>query len=179
MAALWFDAVARWAVPVMTAVVVALGSARGVHVYESFVRGARHGLAVALRILPYMVAMLAATELFQRSGAMDLVLGPLVPLASRLGVPPDVLPMALLRPLSGSAATGYLAHLLQTRGPDSPAARLASVMHGSTETTLYVITVYLGSVGIRDPRWALATGLLADAAGFAASVLAVRLMGWS
>ena len=174
----WLDAVARWAVPLMIALIVGLGAARGVAVYESFVRGARTGLAVALRVMPYMVAMLSATELFQRSGAMDLAVGPLRPITGWLGIPAAVLPMALIRPLSGSAASGYLAHLLQTHGPDSLAGRLASVMHGSTETTLYVITVYLGSAGIRDPRWALTAGLLADLAGFAASMLAVRLMGW-
>ena len=178
MGAAWTDVLARWAVPAMIGLIVGLGAARGVPVYESFVRGARHGLAVGLRILPYMVAMLSATELLQRSGAMDVVLGPLQPVIERLGVPAAVLPMALIRPLSGSAATGFLAHLLQTHGADSLVGRLASVMHGSTETTLYVITVYLGSVGLRDPRWALTAGLLADLAGFGASVLAVRLMGW-
>lgn len=174
----WVDLVARWAVPAMTGLIVGLGAARGVPVYQSFVRGARSGLAVTLRVLPYMVAMLSATEIFQRSGAMDLAMAPLRPLADRLGIPAPVLPMAIIRPLSGSAASGYLAHLLQTHGADSLVGRLASVMQGSTETTLYVVTVYLGSVGIRDPRWALAAGLLADAAGFVASALAVRLMGW-
>lgn len=172
------DVLARWAVPVMTGLIVGLGAARGVAVYESFVRGARNGLAVALRIMPYMVAMLSATELFQRSGAMDLLVGPVRPVTEWLGIPVAVLPMALIRPFSGSAASGYLAHLLETHGPDSFVGRLASVMHGSTETTLYVVTVYLGSVGIRDARWALTAGLLADVAGFGASVLAVRLMGW-
>ncbi|HEY8425405.1 MAG TPA: nucleoside recognition domain-containing protein [Limnochordales bacterium] len=178
MTAAWLDGVARWAVPAMIGLVVGIGASRGVPVYESFVRGAKSGLAVTLRVLPYMVAMLSATELFQQSGAMELVMAPLRPLTEWLGIPSVVLPMAIIRPLSGSAASGYLAHLLQTHGPDSLVGRLASVMQGSTETTFYVITVYLGSVGIRDPRWALTAGLLADAAGLAASVVAIRLMGW-
>lgn len=173
-----FDAIAAWSVPLLALALVAAGVWRRVPVYESFVRGARNGLMVGVRVIPYMVAMLAATELFRRSGAMDAVLGPVSPVARWLGVPAEALPMALIRPLSGSAASGYLAYLLEAHGPDSPVGRLASVMQGSTETTFYVITVYLGSVGIRDPRWALLAGLLADLAGFGASVLAVRLMGW-
>ncbi|MEW6045603.1 MAG: nucleoside recognition domain-containing protein [Bacillota bacterium] len=172
------DALARWAVPVMVAAIVATGMARGVPVYESFVRGARSGFMVAVRIMPYMVAMIAATELFQRSGAMALVTAPVRPVVEWLGIPVEVLPMAIIRPLSGSAASGLLAYLLEAHGPDTLVGRLASVMQGSTETTLYVVTVYLGSVGIRDPRWSLSAGLLADLAGFGASVLAVRLMGW-
>ncbi|WP_324716949.1 nucleoside recognition domain-containing protein [Carboxydochorda subterranea] len=173
-----FGVVAAWSVPLLVLAILLLGLGRRVHVYESFVQGARSGLLVGVRVIPYMVAMLAATELFQRSGAMQAVLDPVRPLAGWAGMPVEVLPMALVRPLSGSAASGLLAHLLETHGPDSFVGRLASVMQGSTETTLYVVTVYLGAVGVRDARWALAAGLLADLAGFGASVLAVHLMGW-
>lgn len=168
--------VARWAVPGLVAIIVGLGLWSGVPVYEVFVKGARSGLAVGLRLVPYMVAMLTATEVFRASGAMDSFSVLVGPVARWLGLPAQVLPLALIRPLSGSAAMGLLAFLLEAYGPDSAEGRLASVMQGSTETTLYVITVYLGSVGIRDPRWSLATGLLADAAGFCAAALFTRLL---
>ncbi|HYD42472.1 MAG TPA: nucleoside recognition domain-containing protein, partial [Anaeromyxobacter sp.] len=114
--------------------------------------------------------------MLRASGAMDAAAGVLAPVTEALGIPASVLPLALVRPLSGGAAQGVVAELLKTEGPDSWAGRLASVMAGSTETTFYVIAVYMGAAGISRPRHAIAAGLVADLAGFTAAVAVCRLV---
>ena len=169
------QALSSWTVAALVLGVTGYGLWRRVPVYEAFIRGARSGLVVGLRLVPYLVAMLSAVELFQASGAMDALLSAVGPAVEWLGLPAPVLPMALLRPLSGSAAMAFLASTLKRYGPDSLLGFTASIMQGSTETTLYVVTVYLGAVGIRDPRWAVTAGLLADAGGFLAACAVSRL----
>ena len=169
------QALSSWTVAALVLGVTGYGLWRRIPVYEAFIRGARSGMAVGLRLVPYLVAMLSAVELFRSSGAMDGFLRAAGPLVEWLGIPAPVLPMALLRPLSGSAAMAFLASTFKRYGPDSLLGFTASVMQGSTETTLYVATVYLGAVGIRDPRWAVTTGLLADAGGFLASCAVSRI----
>ena len=171
----WVQHLSGWVVAVWVGGVVSYGLWRRVPVYEAFIRGARSGMAAGLRLVPYLVAMLAAVELFQAAGAMDALVRAVGPYAGWLGIPAAVLPMFVLRPLSGSAAMAFVASTLRRHGPDSLEGFTASIMQGSTETTLYVVTVYLGAVGIRDPRWALASGLLADAAGLLAACALGRL----
>ena len=156
------------------------GWVRGVKVYEAFVEGAKEGFSVAVRIIPFLVAILAAVGAFRGAGAMDALARVLGPLTSRVGLPPEVLPMALVRPLSGSGSLGLLGNIFATPGlgPDSYAGRLGSILQGSTETTFYVLSVYCGSVGIVRYRHALAAGLLADFTGLTASVLIARTL-WS
>ena len=122
------------------------------------------------------MAVFVLLAMLRASGAMEAAAAALAPVTDALGIPPSVLPVALVRPLSGGAAQGVLADLLRTEGPDSFAGRLASVLAGSTETTFYVIAVYMGAAGIRRHRHALAAGLLADAAGFTAAVVVCRLV---
>ena len=149
---------------------------RGVAVYEEFIEGAKEGIQVALRIFPYLVAILVAVGIFRAAGGIDILTRLLSPVLDLIGLPPQVLPLVLVRPMSGSAATGLFAEIVKACGPDSYAANLAGTILGGTETTLYVLAVYFGSVAIRKGRHALAAGLLADAAGVAASLVICRLV---
>ena len=149
---------------------------QGVSVYEEFIEGAKEGIQVALRIFPYLVAILVAVGIFRAAGGIDILTLLLAPLLDLIGLPTQVLPLVLVRPLSGSAATGLFAEIVKACGPDSYAAQLAGTILGGTETTLYVLAVYFGSVAIRRGRHALAAGLLADAAGVAASLVICKLV---
>ena len=171
-----FEALSALAIPLLLVGIPVYGLARGVKVYEVFVEGAKEGFNVGVRIVPYLVAVLAAVGMFKASGALDWMQAHLGPLTAPLGLPPQVIPMAIVRPLSGSGATGIMAGIFQTDGPDSYAGRLASVLMGSTETTFYVLAVYCGSVGITKTRHALAAGLIADATGLVASVVICRAL---
>lgn len=169
--------IAPWIIPGLVVLLLGFGAARGVRIYEVFVEGARDGFTVALRIIPYLVAILVAVGMLRTSGALDLLIGPLSRITSHFGLPAEALPMALLRPLSGSGAYGVLASIVQNPsiGPDSYTGYLVSTFQGSTETTFYVLAVYFGAVQIRRIRHALAAGLAADVAGIAA---AVAIVSW-
>ena len=151
------------------------GVARRVRVYEIFVEGARDGFQVAIRIIPYLVAILVAVAMFRASGALEALVTPLGAVTELVGLPADALPMALLRPLSGSGAYGVLASIINDPaiGPDSYTGYLVSTFQGSTETTFYVLAVYFGAVGIRRIRHALVAALSADIIGIAAAVFIV------
>jgi len=166
--------VAPWIIPGLVVLFLLYGALRRVPVYEMLVEGAKEGFQVAVRIIPYLVAILVAVGMFRASGAMELVIGPLGALTGPLGLPADALPMALLRPLSGSGAYGVLASIINDPavGPDSYVGYLVSTLQGSTETTFYVLAVYFGAVQVRRVRHALAAGLTADLAGVAGAVAA-------
>ena len=168
------DAVSLWAVPLLLAGVPLYALVRKVKVYPAFVEGAKEGFQVAIRIIPPLVAVLVALGMLRASGALDGLAALVEPVARRIGLPASVLPMVLVRPLSGGAALGVVGDVLRSEGPDGYAGRLVSVMAGSTETTFYVLAVYMGSVGITRYRQALPAGILADLAGFTASVIVVR-----
>ncbi|MEC8173568.1 MAG: spore maturation protein, partial [Pseudomonadota bacterium] len=165
-------AVSPWIVPGLMVGLLGFGVLRRVRVYEAFVDGAKDGFQVAVRIIPYLVAILVAVGMFRASGAMELLIEPLGSLTRLVGLPPEALPMALLRPLSGSGAYGILASILSdpATGPDTYVGYLVSTFQGSTETTFYVLAVYFGAVQIRRIRHALAAGLTADLAGIVAAV---------
>ncbi|NOZ03875.1 MAG: spore maturation protein [FCB group bacterium] len=141
-----------------------------VKVYESFVEGAKDGFTIAVRIIPYLVAILVAIGMFRASGALDLMLTFLTPVLHLIGFPPENLPLAIMRPLSGSGSLGLLTDLVNEYGPDSLFAKIGATMFGSTETTFYVLAVYFGSVGIKKSRHALIAGLIADAVGIFSAV---------
>ncbi len=170
------DAISTWAIPVLLAGIPVVALARGVKVYPAFVDGAKQGFETAVRIIPALVAILVALGMLRASGAMDAATRALAPVTAWLGIPASVVPIVLVRPLSGGAALGVVGDVLRSDGPDSYAGRLASVMAGSTETTFYVLAVYMGAVGISRYRHALPAALVADLAGFAAAVVAVRLV---
>jgi spore maturation protein B len=151
------------------------GFIKGVKVYESFVEGAKEGFDVAVRIIPYLVAILVAIGMFRASGALAILSGSLPESVKSLGLTPDVLSLALMRPLSGAASLGILGEIIASHGADSYQARLGAVMSGSTETTLYVAAVYFGAVSVSRIRYALHAGLIADAAGILAAIIVSRL----
>jgi spore maturation protein B len=140
------------------------------------VEGAKEGFDVAVRIIPYLVAILVAIGMFRGAGGIDIVSNALKPLMSVLGFPPDLLPMVLMRPLSGSGTLGMFTELVKQCGPDSLVTRMGGTIYGSTETTFYVLAVYFGSVAIKRTRYAVLAGLTADLAGVVASVIVCRLV---
>jgi spore maturation protein B len=170
------DALSSWAIPLLLAGIPAYALARRVKVYPAFLEGAKQGFETGVRIIPPLVAIVVALGMLRASGAMELLASLLAPVTGPLGLPASVLPMVVIRPLSGGGALGVVGDVLRSDGPDSYAGRLVSVMAGSTETTFYVLAVYFGSVGISRYRQALAAGLLADLCGFAAAIVAVRLL---
>ncbi|KKM08837.1 spore maturation protein [Clostridiales bacterium PH28_bin88] len=163
--------ISRWAIPLMLFFIPAVAHLRGVKVYETFVEGAREGFETVIKIIPFLVGMLVAISVFRASGAMDLMVRALDPLIGLVGAPAELLPLAIMRPLSGGGALGVAAELIGAHGPDSIIGRMASIMQGSTDTTFYVLTVYFGSVGIRRYRYAVTLGLIADLTGLVASIL--------
>jgi len=168
------NALSSWLIPVLICLFLVFGFMRGVPVYESMTEGAKEGFNTAVKIIPYMVAIFVAIGMLRASGAMDIFIRLLAPLTGLIGMPPEALAMALMRPLSGSGAFGIMSEIVSS-APDSYLSYLVSVMQGSTETTFYVLAVYFGSVGIRQTRHALPAALCADAAGILASVWISRL----
>ncbi len=164
------------AIPVIILIFLGYGYLKKVKVYEVFVEGAKEGFEVGVKIIPYLVAMLVAIGMFRASGALDVLTWMLSPVTNFIGMPPEVLPMAFMRPLSGSGSIGIMTELMKTHGPDSLIGVMASTMFGSTETTFYVIAVYFGSVNIYKTRYALPAGLLADAAGLITAVYICKLL---
>jgi len=169
-------AVGAWTIPLLLAGMLGYALLRRVKVYEAFVEGAKEGFDVGVKIIPYLVAILVAVGMFRASGALHALGTLLHPVLSALGIPVDVLPMAIVRPLSGGASLGIVGQVLKADGPNSMAGRMVSVMAGSTETTFYVLAVYFGAIGIKKVRHTLPAALLADIAGMAAAILMVRLM---
>ena len=164
-----------WLMPVLIFLIFSYGLARGVRIYEAVTEGARQGFDIAVRIIPFLVAILVAIRMFRASGAMELLTSVLNPVTRLIGMPGEVLPMALVRPLSGSGAFGIMAELVEA-APDSYASYVASTLMGSTETTFYVLAVYFGAVGVNRIRHALLAGLSADITGIVVASLTCRLL---
>lgn len=170
------SALSMWIVPAIIAVILVYGTWRRVPTYESFVEGGKEGIMIAISIIPFLVGMLVAITVFRASGALDFFIGFIQPLLNRMGVPADIVPLALIRPISGTAALGVMSDLISVHGPDSFIGRLASVIQGSTDTTFYVLTVYFGAVGIKKMGDALKVGLLADLVGISAAIIIVTIL---
>jgi spore maturation protein B len=164
------------AIPAVMLIFLGWGIVRKVKVYEVFVEGAKDGFNTAVRIIPYLVAMLVAIGIFRASGAMELLTAVLAPATGLIGMPPETLPMALMRPLSGSGSLGIMTELMKTHGPDSLIGIMASTMYGSSETTFYVLAVYFGTVSVKNTRHAVPTGLIADVVGMLTAVWIVNLI---
>ncbi|MDZ7372646.1 MAG: spore maturation protein [candidate division KSB1 bacterium] len=170
------SAISDWAIPVLLFAIPVSAAVRRVKVYEAFVEGAKEGFQIAVRIIPFLVAILVAIAMFRSSGAMDLFVRLVSPLTDLIGMPAEVLPAALMRPLSGSGTLGIITELMKTHGPDSFIGRLASTIYGCTETTFYVIAVYFGSVQIKKTRHAVPAGLIGDCAGILAALFICKLV---
>lgn len=169
------DQISLLAIPILFFAIVAYAMAKRVKTYESFVAGGKEGFNIFLQILPYLVAIFVAIGMFRVSGALDYISDYLSPVTAFIGMPSDVLPVALMRPLSGSGSLGLASEVIQA-APDSYTAKVASTVFGSTDTTFYVIALYFGSVGVRKIRHAMLAGLLADLAGILSAVWVCRVV---
>lgn len=163
-------------IPVLLSAVAVYGLGKRVDVYSALTHGAEEGLTVLLRIVPALVGLLTAVNMFRASGAMDFLSQFFAPVLELLGIPPETVPLMLVRPVSGSGALAVASDLLSTYGPDSYIGRVAAVMLGSTETTFYTIAVYFGAAGIHKTRHTVPAALAADLTGFLAAALSVRLL---
>jgi len=163
-------------IPSLILLMLTVGVVRKVKVYETFIEGARDGFSAATRIIPYLVGILTVVGMFRASGAMDWLTRAVAPVGAWIGFPAEVLPLALLRPLSGSGAMALATEMTTTLGPDSYAGAVAATVQGSTETTFYVLAVYFGAVGVTRIRNAVICGLAADVAGALVAAWAVRLL---
>ena len=170
------NAVSVAAIPFLLVFFPLYGALKGVKVYEELVDGGKEGFQVAIRIIPYLVMMLLAISMFRGGGGIELMTRALRPVLDALRFPPELLPMALMRPLSGSGSLAIFTDLVKQLGPDNIITRMAGTIYGSTETTFYVVAVYFGAVGIQRTRHAIPAGLIADLAGIIASVIICRMM---
>lgn len=169
------SSVGSYMLPAVFFAVMLLGLLKGVNVFSAFVEGAADGIKVCIKILPSLVALMTAVGVFSSSGALDMLTAFLQPITDFIGLPRQVTPLALLRPISGSGALAVFSEILSKHGPDSYIGRVASVLEGSTETTFYTIAVYFGATKITKTRHTLPASLMADMTGFVMSGLCVRM----
>jgi spore maturation protein B len=169
------DAISLWAIPFLLVAIPLAGILRGVKVYDVFIDGAKEGFEVAIRIIPFLVGILVAIGMFRGSGAMDLLMAGIRPLVAPIAFPPELVPLAILRSLTGSGSLAFTTDLIKTHGPDSVIGRTAATMYGSSETTFYVLAVYFGAVGVRRTRHAVPAALIAD---LVAAIAAVAVCAW-
>ena len=163
-------------IPIMILIVLIYGIVKKVDIYDVFVSGAKEGLEIGLSLFPCLLGMILGVNILVKSDLLNLILKVFAPLFSFLKLPMEILPLAILRPISGSASLSILTNLFETFGPDSFIGRIASTMQGSTDTTIYVLTLYFGSIGIKKIRYALKAGLFADLIGIIVSIIVVSLM---
>ncbi len=168
--------ISSFAIPVMIVGIIVFGLAKHINVYDSFIDGAKSGLESTIQIAAPLVGLLVGISALRGSGAMELLAKVLAPVTGYLGVPSDVLPLALLRPVSGSGSVAIVNDIFKNCGPDSLAGKIASVMMGSTETTFYTIAVYFGAVGIKNVRHTVKSALVADLTGMVMAVILVRII---
>ena len=168
--------ISQYSIPVLIVFIILLALYRKVDVYDVFTTGAMEGVSVGIEILPSLIAMLMAISIFRSSGALDLILGLIAGPLEEIGIPQEIIPLGLIRPLSGAGSLGLITDIINRFGPDSFIAKLASTMQGSTETTFYVATVYFGAVKIKNTRHTILAGLIADLVGFFAAVFICQLV---
>ncbi|WP_044640281.1 spore maturation protein [Risungbinella massiliensis] len=172
----WISTISGWMIPAIIVLIPLYAIFRKIPVYDSFVEGAKEGFPTAIQLIPHLVGMMVAVAIFRDSGALKLFLQLLEPLATWLHIPSEVLPIGMLRPISGTGSLAFVESIFRTYGPDSFLGKVASTIQASTDTTLYVLTVYFGAVGIRNSLYALKVGLWADLIGFVASLIICSLI---
>ena len=165
------DIISLWALPAIIILILTFGLLRKVPLYEVFTTGAKEGFKVSVGIIPYLVAIMVGISMFRASGIIEYLGQILSPVLSHLNVSADLIPLMIVRPLSGSAALGIFSDIAHSSGPEAFTTKLAAIMVGSSETTFYVLAVYFGSVGISKLRYALLVGILADIIGIASAIL--------
>lgn len=168
--------ISLWTLPIIIITILTCALARKIPIYEVFTDGAKDGFKVAIKIIPYLVAIIVGISMFRASGAIDMLANLLTPLLNKFNIPSETLPLMIVRSLSGSGALGVFSDIAYSAGPDSYTTKLAAIMLGSSETTFYVLAVYFGAVGISKIRYALIIGLLADFIGIIAAVSVCNLM---
>ena len=170
------DYIIKAIIPIIIGTVVINGMLKGVKVYECFVEGAKDGISICIKIMPYLLAMILAVSVFRESRAMDYFIKLVKPIVSIIGLPPELVPLAVVKPLSGSGAMGIFAETLKKYGPDSYIGLVASIMMGSTETIFYTITVYYGAVNIRKIRHTLIAAVFADITAIIMAVISAKFI---
>lgn len=173
------DKLGVYAIPVTVFLIIVFGLVRHVPLFDTFLTGAKEGLSSVVSIMPSLVGLMMAVSMLSASGALDMLSSFLAPAARLLGLPPEVMPLALIKPISGSGATAVLTQIFQKNGTESFAGRVAAVMSGSTETTFYAIAVYFGAIGVRKTRHTIPAAVTADLTACVVSALAVRLFFYS
>ena len=158
-------------IPISILIIIFYGFKKNISIYDSFLEGAKEGLILSFSIFPSIIAMVFAINLFLDSGFIIRILTILSPLIDKLNIPIQIMPMALLRPISGTATLAIMSDILKKYGPDSYIGRLASILQGCTDTTIYVLALYFGSIGIKKGRYALIVGLIADLIGIIMAIL--------
>ena len=169
------EQVSLWAIPVMLVGIPLIGIIRKVKVYDVFIDGATEGFDVAIQIIPFLVGILVAIGMFRASGAMELLTSALQPVMSATGFPAELMPLAILRTLTGSGSLAFTTDLIKTHGPDSLLGRMAATMYGSSETTFYVLAVYFGAVSVKKTRHAVPAALIGD---LVAAIATVAVCYW-
>lgn len=164
------NAISRWAFPLILLGIPLFGIIRGVKVYNCFIEGAKEGFGLALRLLPYLVAIFSVLAVFKASGMLTFITSIIGPLLAHMGIPPEMIPLFMIRPLSGSGALAVSGDIMRTAGPDSLIGKMAAAVQGSTDTTFYIITLYFGCIKIRNTRHVLLVALIGDIAGFFTAV---------
>lgn len=168
--------ISAWVVPCLIFSAIFYAHFSGIKVFDTFVEGAQEGFSMSIRLIPFLVGMMVAIGLFRDSGAMELLGNALTPLLKLMGIPVEILPLAIMRPVSGSSALAITTEIMKVNGPDSLLGRMAATMQGSTDTTLFVLAVYFGAVGIKKTRHALTVGLFADAVGILVAIFICKLV---
>jgi len=169
------EQISLWAIPVLLVGIPLVGMIRGIKVYDTFIEGAKEGFQVAVRIIPFLVGILVAIGMFRASGAMDLLTNALRPAMAAINFPPEIFPLAVLRPLSGSGSLALATDIIKRYGPDSEIGRTAATMYGSSETLFYVLAVYFGAVGVKRTRHAIPSAIVGDVV---AALVAVAICAW-
>ena len=164
------------AMPAIVAAILVYGFIKGVDVFDTFLEGAKEGMETSVHLLPTLVGLIVAVSMVRASGLLELLCSIAEPLTKAVGISPEVLPLALLRPISGSGASAYTLSLMQQFGPDSETGKLASVLASSTETTFYAVTVYFGAAGYKRLRYTVPAALLGDLTAVVLAVLTVKLI---
>lgn len=172
----FFTAFSSWIIPCFILLILLTATYKRLPTYELFVEGGKEGIQMAFSLLPFLLGMIVSISILRSSGALEAFIELITPVLIIFGIPPEIVPLALIRPLSGTAALGMTTELTQTYGPDSFIGRLAATMQGSTDTTLYILTIYFGAVGIKRMRYALKVGLLSDLVGITAAIIIVKLI---
>lgn len=167
--------ISLWALPSIIVLILTLGLVKKIPIYEAFTDGAKDGLRVAITIIPYLVAIIVGISMLKASGAIEMLTGALSGMLTMFHIPSEILPVIMIRPLSGSAALGLFSDIATTQGISDFTVKLAAVMVGSSETTFYVLSVYFGAVGVRKFRYALWVGLFAD---ILAAVMSIIVCNW-